>query len=250
MAHHVLKFTLKMRFNIKLCGIYYIKNTRTKKYYIGCSVDIYRRWRGHLCELRNNRHHNNYLQNSWRKYGENFFEFKIVEECAIEDRLGKEKYFIKKFNSKRPFGYNLNNGGVGNVGFKFSKEVSLKRSKEAMGNRNPMYGRKHSEETKKIFSKQRIGNKNGLYNKNNFEKIKRYKNSSSKYFGVSRRVYRGKEKESICWRARFSNNGRNVHLGTFATEAEAAKVFDMASWEKYKNLDKLNFPSNYKLLDI
>ena len=56
-------------------------NKANKKFYIGSSNDIYRRWREHKKDLRDGCHDNEHLQNAWKKYGENNFEFKIIEEC-------------------------------------------------------------------------------------------------------------------------------------------------------------------------
>lgn len=64
-----------------MIGIYSIKNKVNGKIYIGQSTDIIDRLRHHLSELRHNRHSNSYLQRSFNKYGEENFEFDVVEEC-------------------------------------------------------------------------------------------------------------------------------------------------------------------------
>lgn len=98
----------------KISGIYCIENKITNKKYIGKSVNIYERWRQHKIFLRHNKHHNKYLQFAWNKYGENTFDFYIIEEC-IEDELNdKEIFYIQKYDSTNNiYGYNLTDGGDG-----------------------------------------------------------------------------------------------------------------------------------------
>lgn len=59
--------------------IYKISNLKNGKFYIGSSSRIDDRIKHHLWELNNNRHVNNHLQNSWNKYGENNFEFEVID---------------------------------------------------------------------------------------------------------------------------------------------------------------------------
>lgn len=62
-----------------ICGIYKIVNITNSKVYIGQSNNIKKRWTEHRSALNNNRHVNVHLQNAWNKYGENNFEFVIIE---------------------------------------------------------------------------------------------------------------------------------------------------------------------------
>ena len=101
-------------------GIYKIQNLINDKVYIGQSVDIEKRWSTHKAELKNNYHYNVHLQSAWNKYGEENFEFSIVEECDIGQLNQREIYWIVKFNSYEN-GYNLTPGG-GNTE-SFSKSV-------------------------------------------------------------------------------------------------------------------------------
>lgn len=101
-------------------GIYKITNLLNGKVYIGQSVDIEKRWSTHKAELKNNYHYNFHLQNAWNKYGEESFEFSVVEECDIDKLNQCEIYWISKFNSYKD-GYNLTSGG-GNTE-SFSKSV-------------------------------------------------------------------------------------------------------------------------------
>ena len=68
---------------MKISGIYKIINKINGKYYVGSSVNIKdypnNRWSRHIADLNANRHHNDYLQRAWNKYGQDAFEFIIIE---------------------------------------------------------------------------------------------------------------------------------------------------------------------------
>lgn len=76
-------------------GIYKIENIISKKYYIGSAVDFSKRWKKHRNDLRKNVHVNKHLQFSWNKYGEEAFNFSVLEE--IENKsflLSREQYYF------------------------------------------------------------------------------------------------------------------------------------------------------------
>ena len=93
-------------------GIYVITNKINNKVYIGQSIDIRVRWWNHRCELNRNNHCNKHLQGAWNKYGEDNFDFSVLEECKEEEINDKEIYWISKYNSTNPkYGYNISIGG-------------------------------------------------------------------------------------------------------------------------------------------
>lgn len=93
------------------CGIYKITNLKNNKAYIGQSTDIKSRWNNHKIELKNNTHRNSHLQNAFNKYGEEAFEFRILEETFEENLDDAEEYWIDYFDSTNPRkGYNLREG--------------------------------------------------------------------------------------------------------------------------------------------
>lgn len=98
-----------------MMGIYSIINKVNGKIYIGQSKDIDNRWFQHKNSLKKNMHRNKHLQNAYNKYGEDVFEFNIIEEVENEFELNiKEKEYIKSHKSNNYlYGYNLTDGGEG-----------------------------------------------------------------------------------------------------------------------------------------
>lgn len=98
-----------------MIGIYSITNIVNGKRYIGKSKNIKSRWSHHKGSLRRGKHENDYLQNSWNKYGEDNFKFEVIYVANHEDELNeKEIYYINKFNTlNSDLGYNIRSGGEG-----------------------------------------------------------------------------------------------------------------------------------------
>lgn len=92
-----------------MIGIYKIVNKINNKIYIGQSVQVKERWAQHLRAVNNkNSHTYNYpLYKDMRLYGVESFVFELVEECNIEDLTKREQYWIDFYNSKVPYGYNI-----------------------------------------------------------------------------------------------------------------------------------------------
>lgn len=83
-----------------------------------------------------------------RNYGIDNFTFEKLIECEYSlDVL--EEYFIYKYNTLYPNGYNTNlKFDTNQKGFKHTAESKNAISLAKMGNLNPMYGVKHSLDTK------------------------------------------------------------------------------------------------------
>lgn len=154
--------------------IYEIVNTINDKRYIGCSKNLKKRWNEHLRDLRNDKHHNQHLQRVWNKYGENIFEFKVVEELSSEiEMYEREKFLIESTEGI----YNTYEGGLGGDRFTNNpnKEEIRKRYSEAHTKRlqDPNERAKcnafrnltneQREERLKVWSEAAKGSKNGRY---------------------------------------------------------------------------------------
>lgn len=93
---------------MKKAFIYKIQNLENGKMYIGSTSRPIKRKHEHFAALRNNCHHSSYLQNSWNKYGEEMFEFTIIDECEIEIQFTREReWVIKEQTHLQEWGYNM-----------------------------------------------------------------------------------------------------------------------------------------------
>lgn len=115
--------------NFKLSekGVYQFKNLVNSKLYIGSTIMTFeKRFYHHLSMLRANEHKNKYLQYSFNKYGEESFEFSIIEVCTKENCLLREQYWINKLEViDKNKGYNINPLASGTPNM--SKETIEKR---------------------------------------------------------------------------------------------------------------------------
>lgn len=78
-------------------GIY--KISINEHIYIGSSKNLYARLCEHRLDLNSNNHSNSFLQNAYNKYGIGNIRIDIVEFCAPEIRIVREKYWIDKFQA-------------------------------------------------------------------------------------------------------------------------------------------------------
>lgn len=85
------------------------------------------------------------IKKAIQKYGIENFTKEYLAFCDTEEKLNWfEKFYIKKYNA-REVGYNLTDGGEGQLGV------------HRYGSNAAMYGKHHSEETKQKISKSNIG---------------------------------------------------------------------------------------------
>ncbi len=89
-------------------AIYKITNMINNKIYIGQSINPEHRFIAH-CSRAKNDSDNSPIHAAIKKYGKDNFILTIIE--WTEDYNNREKYWIKKLNSKSPYGYNITEGG-------------------------------------------------------------------------------------------------------------------------------------------
>lgn len=107
--------------------IYTITHIKSGKTYIGSTkVASRKRWAQHRCYLRMDKHVNEYLQRAWNKYGEDAFEFKVIDKCDIDNIWELETEWINKFKEV----YNIAVPGPNPMcGRKFTEEHKMKLRK-------------------------------------------------------------------------------------------------------------------------
>lgn len=79
---------------MKVVGVYRILHTESGRSYVGHSIDVLNRFAAHRSRLRSGTHHCVHLQRAWRTYGDDAFQFALVQECpdqasaaTLEQRL-------------------------------------------------------------------------------------------------------------------------------------------------------------------
>jgi group I intron endonuclease len=145
--------------------IYLRKNLSNGKCYVGQTKDIERRnndWNN-----LNWRYGGILIERARAKYGADGFSFEILKECGDDEMNYWEKYYVKLYNSKKPYGYNSTDGG--DSIYEITEETKAKMAAAKRGKPNPKSaaarrgkpnpksaaarrGRKLSEETKARMS--------------------------------------------------------------------------------------------------
>jgi group I intron endonuclease len=83
----------------KKCGIYRILNKRNGKFYIGSTNNAQRRFRGHLNDLKKDKHHSSKLQRAYNKeQDKSVFEFQMMVFSEENVLVKLETAFIEKMN--------------------------------------------------------------------------------------------------------------------------------------------------------
>lgn len=164
---------------MKKSGIYRITIDRSSegkppKSYIGQSVNIERRWKGHKHNAfyKNGKKYNLPLYTGIRYYGLENVTFEILELAPKEELNHLEIYYIKEMNTFHD-GYNCDSGG--DAPAEISDEIRNLLSEQKMGEKNPQwgkrgdlnanYGKKFSEERCKEISEQTRGENNPNWGK-------------------------------------------------------------------------------------
>jgi group I intron endonuclease len=224
--------------------------------YVGQSKNIEKRWYEHKWNLNRDNHRNNYLQNAWNKYGKENFEFIILENITDEELNERENYWITYFDSLYSAnGYNLREGGANRT---LLEETRIKLRQCNIGENNPSVKITEVQALKIIelllegYTSIKISKITNISDtiirciKNKWswtyltENIVFPITTSSPYLGVSW------HKKGKKWRSELKYNRKQIHLGLFVSEIEAAKAYDKKAIEMLGNKAKLNFQDDYK----
>ena len=122
-----------------ISAVYKIVNTVTGDFYIGSSINVYRRWAVHKCPSVWKQHPNNPMYQDMQKYGVDKFRFQILAPVMPEHLTQVEQEYIEMLKPT----YNNNN----------AKGWNTERYKEAI--RKYKQSKKGKETSKKYQKKYR-----------------------------------------------------------------------------------------------
>lgn len=197
-----------------VCGVYAIQNRLSRKCYVGSTTDWNRRRKTHLRELRTGKHHCQYLQRAWNKYGESSFEFIFIHEVdesviyaaeqAVMD-IFHEKYNTGTFAGKAFLGRTHSTEALAKMKAKRAGQVITEETKQKLREAN--LGKTISSDCRQKISKSL----SGLVRPEGFSRKCR------------RRGYSWNAKEK-CWTVRIWHQRRELCHALVDSEDEARAI--------------------------
>ena len=151
--------------NLPVMYVYIISNLISGRQYVGS-----RKCYGNICDD-NYMSSSKYLKLDIKKYGLRNFQKEILEEgfIKIEELLKKETFYILKYNTLYPNGYNKflpdKKLGFHMFNHKHSTKSKNKISKSLMGSNNPNFGKHISDETREKMRLAKLGKPSGVKGK-------------------------------------------------------------------------------------
>jgi group I intron endonuclease len=149
----------------KTAYVYRITNTLNNMQYVGVTVDPKKRFQSHCREVGSSRL---LLKNAILKYGKERFKMEILVKASQNYCYELEPKVICLYNTIKPSGYNLSQGGMGSLGLTGEMNGCYGRTKE----KHPHFGKvgyrtgiPHSEETKAKMRESRKGRKHSAETK-------------------------------------------------------------------------------------
>ena len=146
--------------------IYKIVNLVNDKFYVGSTINKKVRFRQHRKLLRGNKHHCKHLQAAWNKYGENKFDFVVIEEVPETRALQEveEIYLVQHVGKNYCYnaGYGANapwrnapahkTPNYGKTMSEAAKAALSTSAKRQWAVSDPRTGKSHTAETKALIS--------------------------------------------------------------------------------------------------
>lgn len=244
--------------------IYCIFNKVNSKRYIGSATRDKERWRTHRHQLRGGYHFSTHLQSAWNKYGEENFEFQIVENIPFEGLTNdeiiqilkrQEEYWIKEYKTTdRNFGYNSRTECDTNLGLKWSEESRKKFSESKKGKpilhlqgvvkelwKDPAYRENYCMKMKAWRNNLSEEDKKAMYNKRN--------KTMQAIYEENLKLYGSKRDPEIVKRVqnKYIENGHSLVVHAYFPNGTFFKTFKTAAHalrfigEKSKNTNSLTF---------
>lgn len=143
-------------------GVYAITSPSGRRY-IGSSVNIAGRWRGHICDLRAQRHHSSVLQKTYDKYGEAALIFTVLEYCAPDALLLREQHYIDA--TPKAVRYNVCTTAGNRLGMTHTPEARAQMSATRKGRKLPPEWRERLAQLNRERARRRPSFENACDNK-------------------------------------------------------------------------------------
>lgn len=200
----------------------------SEKAYIGQTKHLQKRLYQHKWKLNKGTHPNPHLQNAYKKYGEAYFNFILLENCAHSELTAKEAEWLDKIDIE--LRYNINKvTDVHPVSEETRKKISdrvvTKETRELLS--KAKIGKKWSEEQKNKLSKSRKGVKKS-------EETKAKMKEAQKRRGVEWReklsiANKGKRPSEECIKAVIESN-KNRKISDEARKKKSEAMMGNKLW--------------------
>lgn len=140
--------------------VYRVFNVVTEQFYIGSAVNFRRRRWEHIDSLKKGTHHCVKLQAAWDEYGQDAFEFEVLEEVPDEEVLRiEDTYLVQHAGHERCYNTALSTMQPSSTAAATREKIraSMKRL-YAEPSKHPRFGKAHTEETKAKISAAKKAN--------------------------------------------------------------------------------------------
>jgi group I intron endonuclease len=173
-----------------------------------------------------------YLENSWKLYGPDAFEFGIVEECESEKLTEREQYYFDLYGKEKLFNTSLCAEAPAR-GRKLSDETKQKLRDANLGENNPGYGKSLSDEIKKKIGDSHRGEKNHFYGKTLNEEHKRKIRDSLR----GDKCYKAKLTWDIVKKIRdeYENDIKTVSQMSEELSMDKSNIYDIIKGDTWKD---------------
>lgn len=258
-----IKFRIFVRnYNIMKC-VYKILNLKNNKFYIGSTKNFKKRCREHTTQLKGNYHCNIKLQRAWNKYGEESFEFIILEKC--NNYKDREDYYLSLYNIQKET-YNIcedskctwyleKHPNKDKIKDKMSKSISNHMQNLSKKERSKKYGRKGKNHHN--YKGGIIGNCKDC-NKEIYYKSKRcrdcyIKNNTGNQKGIKQSkntIKKRSDKMKQLYKEGYNPTGKFVEINNeiFKSVLQASKQLNIPYTTLTRRLKSPKYP-NYKFIN-
>lgn len=141
-----------------MAAIYKITCVVTDDFYVGSAVKPKRRRWEHWDALKKNRHHCTALQTAWNEFGEDAFEFEVIEEVEDESKLLaiEDMYLAQHAGNHYCYNTAMSTQIPSSTQSEVREKISHSLREHYAENEHPRQGKKHTPETLAKIAANRI----------------------------------------------------------------------------------------------